>query len=61
MPLDWENRVIVKKPNTKTRFCSVNIDDPSSCHKVSSFFTFLSFSFLENITKVVALFLSVNQ
>ena len=37
MPLDWENNVITKPPNTKTRFCSVTIDDPSSCHKVSPF------------------------
>ena len=34
MPVDWENNVVIKKPNTKTRFCSVSIDDPSSCHKV---------------------------
>ena len=33
MPLDWENNVITKPPHTKTRFCSVEIDDPVSCHK----------------------------
>uniref|UniRef100_A0A7S3CTK9 Band 7 domain-containing protein n=1 Tax=Strombidium rassoulzadegani TaxID=1082188 RepID=A0A7S3CTK9_9SPIT len=33
MPLDWENKVIVKKAHTKTRFCTVPIDDPNSCHK----------------------------
>jgi len=33
MPLDWENNVITKQPHTKTRFCSVEIDDPVSCHK----------------------------
>lgn len=56
MPLDWENKVIVKNPNTKTRFCSVNIDDASSCHKVSPNLDFLSFSSSENTTKVVVLF-----
>ena len=35
MPTDWENNVIVKRPNTKTRFCSVSIGDATSCHKVS--------------------------
>merc|ERR1712166_180139 len=33
MPTDWENNVIVKRPNTKTRFCSVPIGEPTSCHK----------------------------
>lgn len=33
MPIDWENNVITKQPHTKTRFCSVSIDDPTSCHK----------------------------
>ena len=33
MPLDWENNVITKNPNQKTRFCSVKIDDPSTCYK----------------------------
>lgn len=35
MPTDWENNVIVKRPNTKTRFCSVPIGESTSCHKVS--------------------------
>lgn len=39
MPLDWENRIITKNPHTKTRFCSVPIDEASSCHKVNIFIT----------------------
>ena len=35
MPLDWENNVIIKPPGRKTRFCSVPIDDPTTCYKVS--------------------------
>ena len=35
MPLTWENKVITKKKNTTTtRFSSVRIDNPTSCHKV---------------------------
>jgi|APCry1669189534_1035231.scaffolds.fasta_scaffold45499_1 hypothetical protein len=33
MPVEWENHVITKPSQTKTRFCSVKIDDPTSCHK----------------------------
>jgi len=33
MPVDWENNIIIKKPNEKTRFCSVSIGDPCTCHK----------------------------
>ena len=33
MPTDWENNVIIKRPGMKTRFCSVQIDDPQSCNK----------------------------
>ena len=36
MPLDWENKIITKNPHTKTRFCSVPVDEASSCHKVST-------------------------
>ena len=28
--------MVVKKANTKTRFCSVTIEDPETCHKVSA-------------------------
>ena len=35
MPIDWENKIITKNPHTKTRFCSVPVDEASSCHKVS--------------------------
>lgn len=35
MPLDWENKVITKRPHTRTRFSSVRIEEPTSCHKVS--------------------------
>ena len=35
MPIDWENNIIVKNPHTKTRFTAVQVDEASSCHKVS--------------------------
>jgi hypothetical protein len=33
MPTDMDNRVVVKEPGTKTRFCSQLISDPLDCHK----------------------------
>lgn len=66
MPTDWENNVIVKRPNTKTRFCSVPIQDTTTCHKVS-FLTYLTInncimsSSSESIIQVVTPFLYVSQ
>ena len=33
MPLDWENRVITRRANMKTRFTSVKIEDPTTVQK----------------------------
>ena len=33
MPLDWENRVISRRPDMKTRFTSVKIEDPTTVQK----------------------------
>ena len=48
MPIDWENNIISKDPNCKTRFTSVAVDDASSCQKVS-----VSISFHENLFLVL--------
>lgn len=65
MPIDWENNIIVKQPHTKTRFTSVQVDEASSCHKVSltnDFETkFFLYSSSENTLKIKKLFLLLNQ
>ena len=52
MPLDWENNVVVKNHGQKTRFCSVNIDEPESCYKVSAHIQLTLLSISESTTKV---------
>ena len=65
MPIDWENNIITKNPHTKTRFCSVPVDEASSCHKVgqslNGLYSFSYYSSSVNILKTKKQFLLLSH